>query len=118
MILSLDAVIAFLLLASSASVFLVSLENFDFSSREVAAQETADEVALFLQRNKISFNAVLNSEVDIKQLLQGVESYCIELTKAEKNFGDCNGEKVKRGFYVFEAGEIEEASVLVYFDDT
>ncbi len=104
MILSIDAIIAFMLVALFSGIFLNIIGDFDFSAKELEAQKTADELALYLQTEK-----------KMPASLQ-VFNHCVEIEWHFKKYGKCSGQNVKRSFFVFNNNEFAPASVSVYFE--
>ena len=112
MILSLDSLICLALVASSASLFLLNVENLDFSLVEVVGQKFADEVALALQKQPELVEEICNGE-EIN--LELGETYCIEVKCESKVIGKCtDGQRVTRGFFAFNGDKLLQATVLVY----
>ncbi len=119
MIISLDAMLASMLVALTASTFLQASGNFDFSVKEVASQKFADSLALALQEQKILLIQLKEGNgAELEQQIENIRgNYCIVVKSGSEVVGNCmERQKVSRNFFVYENGEFLEGSVLVYFD--
>ena len=157
LILSIDAVLALLLTTAAATAFLQTTSgitgmaigpapaystfgNFDFSMKEIAGQQFADEVALGLQSEATALNELHNGNTAaVDEQLAGIADsrYCIEVeTKdietesfEEKNIagnrnGNCTGlqavnnsrnvQKITRNVPVYAEDELFLAKVTIY----
>ncbi len=118
MILSLDASLALLLTAVTATAFLQVSQNFDFSVKEIAAQKFTDSLALSLQEEKTLLMQLADeTPLPITGQVEEIQrSYCIVVKAGEANAGNCTGrEKVTRQFFIYSDGDFVEASVETYF---
>ncbi len=117
MILSIDSLIALVMVLAIFSSFSIAKQNFDFSLKEIIAQKALDEISLALQSDKIALTELNheNSQPAI-DLLSQVREYCFEVSAGINSVGKCaSGSKITRKLWIYDK-ELIEVNLAIYFE--
>ncbi len=116
MILTTDAIISLVLCLAILSTFNIVKNDFDFSSKEIIALKHLDEISIALQAQRSALIELKNGNAgEMRELFVNLQENCFEVETSEQKYGECEGNKITRNFYIFDTEPIE-VQVSIYFN--